>query len=103
MDVDYQKYLKYKTKYFNLKKLLQVGGDNTCKIKQDQLASQNKSPMGEILKNTPLYKDLKSLEMIKIIFKGQIISVAMTQECDGKTYHYSIHLNGWIDSDAIKC
>ena len=49
MDVDYQKYLKYKTKYFKLKKLLQVGGDSYCERKQKEMIYDNKSPFGTIL------------------------------------------------------
>jgi hypothetical protein len=54
--MDYQKYLKYKTKYFNLKKILH-GGDETCKKQQDELAWENRSPIGEILEDTKLYKN----------------------------------------------
>ena len=60
MDVDYQKYLKYKTKYFNLKKLLQVGGDSHCERKQKEMFYE------ELFKNlnlTDFYKQSFALKL----------------------------------------
>ncbi len=111
MDVDYQKYLKYKTKYFNLKKLLQVGGDYHCERKQQDLFHQNRSPVGIILRNTHIYDDSESMKIIGTAIKNTKIFVQKTKEKNGIIFHYcekcgdfiNPQPGGWIDYNDISC
>ena len=111
MDVDYQKYLKYKNKYLNLKKLLQVGGDDHCEIKQQEMFSENKSPYGTILRNTNIYDSLNSMKKLGTSIQGTKVYVQMTKEKNGKKYHYCENCGdffdkkpgGWIDYNDISC
>ena len=111
MDVDYQKYLKYKTKYFKLKKLLQIGGDEHCERKQQEMIFENKSPYGTILCNTNIYDNLESMNIIGTAKKDIKIFVEMTKEKNGRKFHYCKNCGdffdkkpgGWIDYNDISC
>ena len=111
MDVDYQKYLKYKNKYLNLKKLLQVGGDSHCERKQIEMFSENKSPYGIILRNINIYDSLDSMKKIGTSIQGTKVYIQMTKEKNGKKYHYCGNCGdffdkkpgGWIDYNDISC
>jgi hypothetical protein len=111
MDVDYQKYLKYKTKYFNLKKLLQVGGDSHCERKQKEMFYDNKPSFGTILRNTHIYDDSKSMKIIGTAIQNTIIFVQKTEEKNGIKFHYCENCGdfinpqpgGWIDYNDISC
>jgi hypothetical protein len=111
MDVDYQKYLKYKNKYLNLKKLLQVGGDSHCEKKQQEMIYQNGSPYGTILRNTNIYDSLESMKILGTSIQGTQVFVQMTKEKNGKKYHSCQNCGdpinkkpgGWIDYNDISC
>lgn len=103
MDIDYQKYLKYKTKYFKLKKLLQIGGDKHCERKQQEMIYENKSPYGTILRNTDIYDSLDSMKRLGTSIQGTKVYVQMTKEIDEKKFHYCMNCGGWIDYNDISC
>ena len=111
MDIDYQKYLKYKTKYFKLKKLLQVGGDSHCERKQKEMLFENKSPCGIILRDTHIYDDSESMNIIGTAIQNTKIYVQSTKEKNGKKFHYCKNCGdffkpkpgGWINYDDINC
>ena len=111
MHVDYQKYLKYKNKYLNLKKLLQVGGDSHCKRKQIEMFSENKSPYGTILRDTYIYDSLDSMKILGKSIQGTKVYVQITKEKNGKKYHscqncgdfFKQKPGGWIDYNDISC
>jgi hypothetical protein len=102
--MDYQKYLKYKIKYFNLKKILH-GGDESCKTQQNNLVYENKSPIGEILEDTNVFEDKDLIKVIFTLTKKDRITVIMTEN---KAHYISFNSgkgmkNGWIPFNSVTC
>lgn len=73
------------------------------KKKQQDMIFENKSPYGTILRNTNIYGDLKKMNIIGTVNKDTKIYVQQTQENNGKKYHFSMTLKGWIDYNDISC